>query len=975
MPTADVILVLDGSNSGGHTLLQSLEKLDYRILKQVDRVGDLIQVVSQTPSDLVLIDMQLQDQAESLRIADQLRRQYGIPVIFISSFADAAFLQRLRTSEPLSYIIKPFEDYELDSLISTVLYKYNSEKRLRQSEEKFHTLFNIMAQGVVYQLASGEIVSANPAAERILGMNMRQLQGMSFTDPRWRTIQQDGTKLPAELRPPMQVIKTGQAVDNVILGIYHSEKAEYVWIRVHSRPQYGPGGKQPVMVVSTFEDITDIKNYQDGLAASEARYRSVVETSPDGITLTDLQGKFLAANRQALEMQGFSSFDELQESGLTSFDFIDASHWLCEPGRLEQELLAESPRRVEYDFRRRDGSIFVADASMSLLRDAANQPNAILSINRDITDRKRSEAQLRKLSQAVMQSGDNIVITDLKGSIEYVNPQFEETTGYSLAEAIGKNPSILKSGEQSDELYAELWKTITSGQIWRGELHNKRRDGSLYWEYVSISPVTNEAGKITNFVAIKKDITESKKLEQTLRIKESAINSSINAMALADLHGRLTYVNPAFVKLWGTSHFEENLGKDLRDFWVDPEPVAKILATLNTDEGWQGELNARKKNGSIIVVDVSMHLVKDESGYPLCIMSSFVDITARKNAEEAERAEHRLVEALRKTGEALSSTLNLDDVLERILENAGDVIDNDAMTIMLLEDDNLRVMRHRGYTQRGITDYIENTKFKIDDFSTLREMIDTRQPSIISDVKNTPFWISRPATEWIRSYAGVPICKRDKVIGFLNLESATPNHFTADQASRMQAFASQAAIAIENASLYEQDHILSITDGLTDLYNNRYFYELTHLEFERTLRYPGQLSMLMIDIDHFKRVNDTYGHMVGDDVLRETAHRVRACLRSVDLAARYGGEEFAILMTQTNEHDAYQVAERIHASISELPFIVSDIAPIKITISLGIVTLAEEHKNFKMLIKNADDALYAAKNAGRNQISIWKSKL
>ncbi|MEI7850125.1 MAG: PAS domain S-box protein, partial [Chloroflexota bacterium] len=578
-------------------------------------------------------------------------------------------------------------------------------------------------------------------------------------------------------------------------------------------------------------------------------------------------------------------FEELQESSSTYFDFIDASHWLCEPGRLESELLVESPRRVEYDFHRRDGSIFVADASMSLLRDAANQPNAILSITRDITERKSSEAQLRKLSQAVMQSGDNIVITDLRGSIEYVNPQFEETTGYSLAEAIGNNPSILKSGEQSEELYTELWKTITSGHIWRGELHNKRRDGSLYWEYVSIAPVANEAGEITNFVAIKKDITGSKQLEQALRIKDSAIESSINAIALADLAGRVTYVNPSFVTLWGYFHFEEIIGKDLKDFWVDSESIAKLTETLTNGEGWQGEMNARTKNGSIMIVDVSVHMVKGESGQPLCIMSSFVDITARKKAEEAEREEHRLVDALRKTAEALSSTLNLDDVLERILENAGDVIDNDAMTIMLLEDDNLRVVRHRGYAERGITDYIEKTIFKIDDFATLRAMIDTRQPSIVSDVKSTPFWAPRPATDWIRSYAGVPICKRDKVIGFLNLESATPNHFTADQANRMQAFASQAAVAIENASLYEQDHILSITDGLTGLYNNRYFYELTHLEFERTRRYPVQLSMLMIDIDHFKQVNDTFGHMFGDDVLRETAHRVRACLRSADLAA------------------------------------------------------------------------------------------
>lgn len=856
--------------------------------------------------------------------------------------------------------------------------KRDRERILRESEEKYHDLFNFMAQGVVYQDSTGAIISANPAAERILGLSLEQMQGRTSLDPRWRAIREDGSDFPGDAHPAMQTLKTGREMGNVVMGVFQPQKAEYVWIRVHASPRFAAGTNNIVTVVVTFEDITEIKKYADVLKASEERYRSLVETSPDGITLSDLQGRFLAANRQALEMQGFSSFAELQTSALTCFDFVADPAWLRDPHSLKKAMLEASPRRIEHTFVRRDGSMVPVDASLSLLMDSANQPYAFLAFNRDISERKRGESQLRKLSLAVAQSGDNIVITDTEGRIEYVNPQFELTTGYSLAEVIGQSSRLLKSGEQSREFYQGLWQTIKSGQIWRGEMHNQRKDGSLYWEEVSIAPVVDDSGLTTNYVAIKKEITGRKQLEQALRIKDSAITSSINAIALADLEGRLTYVNPAFLLLWGYTRLEEVLGKSVASFWQEDAPVGEVILSLFAGQGWQGEMVARRNDGLSLDLEVSAHLVMDDAGKGLCMMSSFVNISARKKAEAAEREERRLADALRKTAEALSSSLKLEDVLELILENAGQVIANDSMTIMLIEQplrviegQKLKVVRHRGYAERGLSDYIEKDDFTIDDFPSLRAMVETRQPSIIPDVRNSPGWKANPIVDWIRSYAGVPICRREEVIGFLNLDSSTPNFFTSAHASRLQAFASQAAVAIENARLYEQDHILSITDGLTALYNSRYFYEMANREFERSHRYPGKLSVIMIDVDHFKSVNDTFGHMVGDDVLRDLARRVQGCLRVVDVAARYGGEEFVILMPQTDQVEAWKAAERVRCAIGEHPFEATDGQQVSVTVSLGMATLDPEHQTLNMLVKSADDALYIAKLAGRDQVSVW----
>ena len=124
---------------------------------------------------------------------------------------------------------------------------------------------------------------------------------------------------------------------------------------------------------------------------------------------------------------------------------------------------------------------------------------------------------LRLFSRAIEHSPNTVIITDRAGVIEYVNPKFVETTGYSRAEAIGANPRLLKSGKTTPEQYARLWQTITSGGEWRGEFHNRRKDGALYWEIASIAPIRDDSGAITHFVAVKEDITRRKKIEAALR--------------------------------------------------------------------------------------------------------------------------------------------------------------------------------------------------------------------------------------------------------------------------------------------------------------------------------------------------------------------------------------------------------------------------------------------------------------------------
>jgi diguanylate cyclase (GGDEF)-like protein len=227
--------------------------------------------------------------------------------------------------------------------------------------------------------------------------------------------------------------------------------------------------------------------------------------------------------------------------------------------------------------------------------------------------------------------------------------------------------------------------------------------------------------------------------------------------------------------------------------------------------------------------------------------------------------------------------------------------------------------------------------------------------------------------DWIRSEASAPIYTKNTLIGLLNLDSATPGFFKPIHTDRLQTFADYAAVAIEKAHLFERTQQLAVTDELTGLFNRRQVLSLAKNEYERSRRYQRSLSAIMIDIDQFKHINDSYGHPVGDRILRALAACCRANLRSVDLVGRYGGEEFLVLMPETDVVKAVEAAERIRRQVEAMRLPTSKGA-VSVTISLGVATLGvTSSMSLEQLIINADDALYAAKAAGRNRVQMFSN--
>jgi diguanylate cyclase (GGDEF)-like protein len=239
---------------------------------------------------------------------------------------------------------------------------------------------------------------------------------------------------------------------------------------------------------------------------------------------------------------------------------------------------------------------------------------------------------------------------------------------------------------------------------------------------------------------------------------------------------------------------------------------------------------------------------------------------------------------------------------------------------------------------------------------------DTRDVQKLGDV----FHFGDP--EEVRSALAVPMRLRGQVVGMLSAQCYNPNAYTVEDLYLLETLAAYAAIALDNASLFIHIQQLAITDALTGIFNRRHLFELGGREFLRARRFNRPLAAMMIDIDHFKTVNDTYGHDTGDEVLRKLCQLIKRNVREVDIISRYGGEEFAIILPEADLTAAREIAERLRRAVEQMLGDSNSRLP-RITISLGITAMRADTPNLENLIHMADIALYAAKNAGRNRVS------
>jgi diguanylate cyclase (GGDEF)-like protein/PAS domain S-box-containing protein len=504
---------------------------------------------------------------------------------------------------------------------------------------------------------------------------------------------------------------------------------------------------------------------------------------------------------------------------------------------------------------------------------------------------------------------------------------------------------------------------------------------------------------------LKEEIGRRKRVEAVLQESETKFRTLADTTSAAILiiqNYQICYANPA-VKYVTGYYPEELVGRSIwrivhpkyRHIWKHHGLVKELGEGFPT----RYELKILTKENDERWVDVTAGGMEYE-GLPAWVITAF-DITERDLAERelrqakdhlelrvSERTEElknkiRELDALHKAASSLMNTLDLEVLLSEIVETAKSAAPAAEKGMLHLK---YPKKQHKGNGMgKGFSNYPDNRpdflsigkSYKnvhlLDHFEgSLAKVVCERKSLIIPDLhldKDFQLYQKSHELKGVRSLIASPLQLGEECIGSLSLSSSSINAFHEGDLRFLDSLAATASTAIYNASLYAEVQRLSMTDSLTELYNRRGLFIVGSREIERSRRFNRPLAAILLDIDHFKPINDTYGHVVGDQVLIELAKALQGMLRRIDVLARYGGEEFAILLPESDMRSARELSERIRKTIEGSSFPTS-VGDIKITVSLGIAETGNCVLDLNGLLDCADQALYQAKNLGRNRIEI-----
>ncbi|MFO7584263.1 MAG: diguanylate cyclase, partial [Anaerolineales bacterium] len=701
-----------------------------------------------------------------------------------------------------------------------------------------------------------------------------------------------------------------------------------------------------------------------------------------------------------------------------------------------------------------------------LVINPARQPEspiigAYVLVLREITEQKQQQEQMQNLARAVSQSPNSVLITDPNGIIEYVNPSFTRLTGYSAEEAIGQKPSLFKSGKTSESVYQKMWGTIKAGQIWKGDLLNRRKDGEIYWEETLIAPLFNQYGQVSNYISIKEDVTTRKEVDEILhRRLEELMMVNIISMAAAsqlDLNTLVSLVGQQLEQTFNARsvlialHVNHSENIEIPYWTIDKKRVHPPV--LKYGEGLISHI--LKTRETLLISTNFMEIARplghrpvfsDQYGYPkswlgvpilfgkqalgVISLQNYAEEFAFKqddvrllntiaanisvaidNARLYEIARHSAEEMtlLYEVGMELSTNLDTEQVLRNLLNKCRQILPMDSFYVAVY-DEETNIVQYPLFFDRG--EYKEVPPRNILNKPGITGQVILSEKTIylrdIADREKTqPFQdkIIHVGGTPTRSFVGVPMIVRDKVIGVISMQSYLPSHYNAEQIRLFETIANQAAIAIENSRLYEAAHReikerreaqenlqqtnqalqvqlqrveslqeelreQAIRDSLTGLFNRRYLDEIFPKQINRIKKQGSSLAVIMLDIDRFKSFNDAYGHAAGDIMLARLGKLLNNQTRHNDVACRYGGEEFVILLADTSIEVATKRADDIQQLFENIK-IEFEGQKLQTTISIGISVYPDHGEQPEALLIQADQALYQAKASGRNRVVAW----
>jgi diguanylate cyclase (GGDEF)-like protein/PAS domain S-box-containing protein len=621
--------------------------------------------------------------------------------------------------------------------------------------------------------------------------------------------------------------------------------------------------------------------------------------------------------------------------------------------------------------------------------DAAGHIFAVGGIATDITERKQAEEALRESEtrlRAIWESATNaMVISDADGIVLMANPAYAALYGYPLEQVVGQSFTLIFPAEQRVQVleqYRHIFQSAASTQPFESTVLHADGNERVVESHISF---LERNGQRYALLSIIHDITERKRTEDALRESQRFIQKIADTIPgilyVYDLiQDRNVYSNRQISDILGYSAEDvQSMGSDFIPNLLHPDDLANIiwyradLSNISDEMIVSHEYRIRGADGTWRwLLSHEVAFMRTEDAQLQQILGIAHDITERKQMEQAIQRRMQQFEALRETMHQITSELELEPLLQAVLERAVGLLHAASGQIALydIEHDELEVL---ACTCVGINRI--HTRQPIKDNAT-SYVIHTQQPLVITEHQTWEERLPQYAHLGGHALLLVPLLAKDQVLGILIIGHDQPERsFQDDDVELLTLFAQQVTVALQNAHLFAEVQRLATLDPLTELYNRRSFAEMAQQAFAQARRYGHALSVIMLDIDHFKQVNDHFGHLAGDQMLQAVARQCLMALRTADVIGRYGGEEIVMVLPETNSEQARQVAERLRQSLSLAP-IPTDRGVATLTVSLGVAsTTYADNISLEQLIDLADQALYAAKQAGRNRVIVWENTL
>ncbi len=568
----------------------------------------------------------------------------------------------------------------------------------------------------------------------------------------------------------------------------------------------------------------------------------------------------------------------------------------------------------------------------------------------DIRAKNLSESGAIKhisLAAAIDQAADCIVITDAAGTIQYVNPAYSAMTGYTLEEAVGQSTRLHKSGRHPVEFYRQLWETITAGQKWQGEITNRRKDGSLYQEEMQITPVRDPDGRITQYIAIKKDVTERRREELAIRDSLHFAQSTIDALSshicVLNENGTIIAVNRAWREFAlanrGTAGpSTPAFGEGVNYLDVCAHAFGEVAAEAN--DFATGVRSVLHNELDHFAAEYACHspterrwflgrVTRFVDDHPPRILIEHINITERRLAEESLLLKTALLEGQTET--MIDAILAVDEENRIILANRQfGLLFGIPPELLSLQSDLL--------VRQFATDLVEDPEAF---HRTVSALYGNRETKSRDELR----------------------LKNGKT---LDRYSSPLIDSTGRHRGRIWYFRDITDRKVAEA----RSHFLAFHDALTGLPHRALLQDRLNNAVARARRKGEMIALLFLDLDRFKSVNDTFGHAYGDEVLKDVARRLRAWAREQDTVARLGGDEFVIMLNGVEGVANAAAAVQRVLQLMNANFLIQG-QSLSVGCSIGVSLFPDHGDDGETLLKNADAALYSAKEDGRGNARFF----